>query len=402
MEVYAKNFEHEVLRSKMPVLVEFWASWCPPCKMMDPVLQKLQSEFKNKIKIRKINVDLNPSIATKYDINGVPTFILFKDGKEMVREVGAKTETQLRQLIAILDRIKEPPTGFPKVLLLDTTNACNLRCSMCGHRFMKRKVGIMSMELFRKIIDEIAEVSPTTRVWMVFFGEALIIKNRLFEMIRYAKQKGLKDVVLNTNGTLLDADAARGLIEAGLDAIYIGIDAFTPETYSKLRVGGDYKTVVENVIRLLKIKKELNANNLEVVVQFVEMEENEKEKEEFIKFWTQQGAYVKIRPKVTWAGIVKAHKMKLGQAERYPCHWAMQGMAICWDGKACLCAVDIECKVVVGDVTKQSIKEIWMNGHKRIRELHLRGEWDKLPELCRNCRDWQCARSETWEPQNGK
>ena len=118
---------------------------------------------------------------------------------------------------------------FPKVILIDTVSYCNLRCSMCVHKEMTRKKGIMGWDLFTKIIDEIAETDKGVRVWMVFFGEALLLKRRkpsIFDKITYAKKKGLLDVALNSNGNLLDEEAARGVIESGLDAIYIGLDAF--------------------------------------------------------------------------------------------------------------------------------------------------------------------------------
>src|SRR4030042_2163614 len=122
---------------------------------------------------------------------------------------------------------------FPKVVLIDTISYCNLRCSMCVHKDMTRKKGIMRWDLLTKIIDEIAEVDKNARVWMVFFGEALIMKKKrhtIFDMIVYAKEKGLTDVVLNSNANLLDDESAMGLIAAGLVALYIGIDAFKPET----------------------------------------------------------------------------------------------------------------------------------------------------------------------------
>ena len=125
---------------------------------------------------------------------------------------------------------------------------------MCVHKEMKRKKGIMRWDLFTKIVDEIAEVDKTVRVWMVFFGEALLLKKRrptIFEMIAYAKRRGLADVVLNSNANLLDKASSKELIHSGLDAIYIGIDAFRPETYARIRVGGNYEKVVRNTLDLI-------------------------------------------------------------------------------------------------------------------------------------------------------
>jgi len=303
-------------------------------------------------------------------------------------------KTQLTQ------RRLEDAGEFPKVILIDTVSYCNLRCSMCVHKQMKRKKGIMPWDLLTKIIDEIAEADKNVRVWMVFFGEALIIKRRkptIFDMIAYAKSKGLMDVVLNSNANLLDEEAARGLINSGLDAIYIGIDAFKPETYVKVRVGGNYEKTVNNVVNLIELKKQMKSENPEVFVQFVEMDINQDEKEDFIKFWKKEGATVKIRPKVSWAGLVDAPNLVLGVEDRWPCYWAMQTMSITDTGKVVTCAVDLDAKYVAGDVNEKSLKEIWNNKLKEIRQLHISKRFDELPENCRNCRDWQSARAEYYK-----
>jgi len=99
MELVDRNFEKEVLKADIPVLVDFWASWCPPCKMVEPVLDKLEKEYAGKVKIGKLNVDRNPVMASRYQIKGVPTFIIFREGRIMKRDVGAKSEGQLRQMI---------------------------------------------------------------------------------------------------------------------------------------------------------------------------------------------------------------------------------------------------------------------------------------------------------------
>ncbi|MBI4678142.1 MAG: radical SAM protein [Elusimicrobia bacterium] len=286
---------------------------------------------------------------------------------------------------------------FPKVVLIDTVSHCNLKCSMCVHSRMTRKKGIMPWGLFTKIIDEVAREDPGARVWLVFFGEALILKNTkpsIFDMIAYAKKAGLRDVVLNSNANLLDAAAARRLIASGLDALYIGIDAFSPETYARVRVGGDYRRTVDNVVRLLALKKELKSVRPAVFVQFVEMIENAREKKGFIRFWKKHGATVKIRPKVSWAGQIEARNLVLGNDQRWPCYWAMRTLSITDTGKAVLCAVDLDAKHIAGDVTKKSLREVWNGKLKDLRDIHQRRDWDHLPRLCADCRDWQSARAD--------
>jgi thioredoxin 1 len=97
------NFEEEVFGSNIPVLVDFWASWCIPSQMMKPIIDDLAREYDGKAKIVKINVDQNPRTREKFKVNGCPTVILFKDGKEVARKVGAQSDKQLR---ALLDSIQ--------------------------------------------------------------------------------------------------------------------------------------------------------------------------------------------------------------------------------------------------------------------------------------------------------
>jgi len=81
------------------VLVDFWASWCPPCKMVEPVVEELERELAGRVKVGKLNVDQNPGIAARYDIKGVPTFVLFMRGREVARRVGAHSKAQLLQFL---------------------------------------------------------------------------------------------------------------------------------------------------------------------------------------------------------------------------------------------------------------------------------------------------------------
>jgi len=93
------SFEQEVLQSDQPVLVDYWAEWCGPCKMIAPILDELATEYGGKLKIAKLNIDDNPSIPPKYGIRGIPTLMLFKSGNVEATKVGAVSKSQLTAFI---------------------------------------------------------------------------------------------------------------------------------------------------------------------------------------------------------------------------------------------------------------------------------------------------------------
>jgi len=93
------NFEQEVLQSEQPVLVDYWAEWCGPCKMIAPLLDEIAGDYEGKLKITKLNIDDNPNTPPKYGIRGIPTLMIFKNGNAEATKVGALSKSQLTAFI---------------------------------------------------------------------------------------------------------------------------------------------------------------------------------------------------------------------------------------------------------------------------------------------------------------
>ena len=99
LDITDANFDTEVLQSETPVLADFWAEWCGPCKVLGPIIDEVAPEYDGKIKFTKLNIDLHPETAPKYGIRGIPTILLFKDGNLKKTSVGVLTKSELNKLL---------------------------------------------------------------------------------------------------------------------------------------------------------------------------------------------------------------------------------------------------------------------------------------------------------------
>lgn len=98
-QIKDNEFESEVINSKLPVLIDFWAEWCGPCRMLSPILDQLSEEMDGKVKIVKMNIDENPDTPSKFGVRGIPTMLLFKEGKQIATKVGVQTKNALQEWI---------------------------------------------------------------------------------------------------------------------------------------------------------------------------------------------------------------------------------------------------------------------------------------------------------------
>lgn len=275
---------------------------------------------------------------------------------------------------------------FPPAVIVETTNYCNLKCTCCGQSTMTRKKGFMSLSLYKKMIAEIAEENPNIDLWMIFYGEPLVIKYKIVYLIDYAKKKGLQNVFMNTNGILLDEEISEALIDSGLDKVVFSLDAYYEETYKKIRNNDNFEKVKQNILKFIELKEKLKSD-IKIELQLIEIPKVHKEDEIelFENYWKKRGVITKIKPYVTWTGAIDIKQMR--HEYRYPCSWLFKTFVATWNGDVVQCGCDYDGKYIAGNVKNDSIKNIWQGNLKKIRDLHLKEKYQKTP-ICSKCKDW--------------
>lgn len=311
------------------------------------------------------------------------------------------TEEQKNRLLEIEENLKE--WNFPPQIIIESTSVCNQKCIHCNHRIMERTKQHMDTDLFKKIVDQIAEIAPDTEVWPTFYGEATTLRETLYEILRYGRDKGLSNMVLNSNGVLLERhDWIDQVLQSGLKRFILSLDGFSSEVFNKIRVGGNRDRIYAAVEKLLKRKEELGLEFPVIQCQFSVMDENRDEVELYREYWEARGAEVKTRDMFSWtnSGDVVANNLDYETKFRVACPWANNTMAIHQNGNVVTCAVDYEGKCVIGNVKEHSLKELWDLHHTIVRKPHIENRWSDIPNICKTCPDWQVAGAKYHKNEN--
>ncbi|MGH9407865.1 MAG: radical SAM/SPASM domain-containing protein [Vicinamibacterales bacterium] len=279
----------------------------------------------------------------------------------------------VRRLLLAAGRDRAP--RLPEIVQIESTNICNAKCVFCPRDEMHRRQGVMSMPLFRKIVDECAALG-VTHVRVHNYGEPFLDRH-LVDKVRYAKEQGIREVGMISNGSLITEKVARGMIEAGLDAINISVDAGGKEVFDSTRVGLSYDKVIGNIERLVRIRAELGRKRPKLILSFVR-QNNSADEQAFIEHWRSVADKIHITELHNWAGTLN-HDSDV----TYPCYRPWLTFTVLWDGRVSLCCADFDGHTILGDLNSASIEEIWNNDeYRRVRRDHLESGG---PDVCRAC-----------------
>lgn len=272
---------------------------------------------------------------------------------------------------------------YPIHLDIEVNSDCNLKCVMCFQSFNPPKKGRMSFKTYTKIIDDGAK-NGLKSIKLMYRGEPLLHPD-IVKMVKYAKQKGIIEVMFNTNGNLLTEKKAKELIMAGLDRIIFSIDGYSKEFYESIRKGGNFNLVLNNVRRLKQLRLEYNYLTPRIRVQMLlldSIKDKENHVNRYKSFWKKYADDIGIDNvnDYDFSKIKDSWKCK-----EFKCTSLWQRLFIMWNGEIRLCCGDIYGKMILGNINKNSIKKIWHSAAlTKLRELHKQGD-SHLINICNLC-----------------
>ena len=272
----------------------------------------------------------------------------------------------------------------PVHLDIELNSTCNLKCVMCFQSFAPPKPEIMNFELYKKLIDEGA-AKGVCSIKLQYRGEPLLYP-KIVEAVKYAKDKGIIEVMFNTNANLLTEELAKKLIDAGLDKIICSVDGFEKEFYESIRVNGNFDTVVNNIKTLHKLKKKLGKSTPFIRIQMIRLKRIKDIKEhtkKYIKFWSKYADDLGFEDEGDYH--IDRNKNEVIECADFKCPDIWRRMLVLCNGQYILCCVDHYGRINLGNAKDKTIEETWLGPiYQNIRSHHLNGT-SHVPPLCRRC-----------------
>jgi len=286
---------------------------------------------------------------------------------------------------------------FPSQIIVDITEKCNLSCIHCQHsEFFKSthyRGTDMEAGINTKLVQEVRKEGEKFTEYLRYSsdGEPLLHPNA-YQFIHEAIQDSGVPVTLTTNGTRIDHEKMQSLFEEGLFLIDISVDAFSPDTYKKIRVGGHLEKARENILRMIQYRNKTDSKT-RIIVSFIEQRENFHETAPFQTYWESQGAdFVVIRRLHSNAGAIQLLAKDLWKSsqniQRKPCVYPWERICLKPDGTLHYCPASWTKGAYISDFHTTSIKDTWASvQYNKLRDAHVANNYSAFP-MCDHCPDW--------------
>lgn len=290
----------------------------------------------------------------------------------------------------------EAEREFPRMVIVGVSFACNAKCSHCIYAMFPKtkeemqgadnKKVFMDLNTFKKIADECAGHKHSL-LRLVGFGEPMLNPS-FFEMVEYGKRVGC-NVGIITNGSLLDEKSCNRLLDAGIDAVDISVDAYKKETYEKIRAGLDFDKLEENVKRFVDMRNKKSKNTF-IFCSIVEQTEVMEELNDALKYWGGITDKVVSRKFLTFGLFKKEHNREPYYTKRVPCFLLFDRINVDLNGIIRQCGYDSFGETSFGNVNDSAaaIYDAWHSEKLNdIRKKHFAGKFEETG-LCSKCQDW--------------
>lgn len=311
--------------------------------------------------------------------------------KSTVSEEDRDYNKGIRHLKMVSDQVSEIENPlhakYPKNLMVEVTNSCNLKCIMCYSRNMIRPKGFMSLDTYKLILNSAKELETIEMVGLYTTGEAFLHPH-IFDFIKHAKDMGFRYVYITTNGVLLNEKSINKIFESGLDSIKFSIDAADKKTYESVRVGGNFDVLYRN-IKMLREMRDAKKSNLKIYGSFVLTNKNREDLTKFKEFWKNLVDEVVIYIVMNQAGHQIKEFEELVPDEVKPllenkgdthCNRLWNRIVVTYDGKYTICPEDFEAEITYGDIHKESMKDSWNSERmKKYRSMFKTRDFSQSP-----------------------
>jgi len=291
----------------------------------------------------------------------------------------------------------EHEADHPPHLEFELNYSCNLKCPMCTwavEEAAERRADWFKFEDYQRVIDEAVAIG-TKSIRLCFINEPLIRKD-IDQFIKYAVDVGILDVIITTNGTLLNEEMSRKLIQAGLTKLNVSLDAVTEETYNKIRVGGDFNKTVRNIENFLNVRRQMDKHLPTIRLTFVTTQLNHHERDDFVNRWKGKvdGLGLQSLQNVFGEGRFQDESQaelilindKHLKPKKFHCPEPFKRMTLRSNGSVLPCCSFYAAEdLVVGDWKSSSLRDIWNNDKMgELRDIHKHGDYYKN-SVCKIC-----------------